>query len=139
MSNLYICLAFLPNQFLPIYSLIFLLVLPIFLHLIIYIIVIIFKNKEITNTQIHPTEYINPTELRYQTSMAYILIMALLFDLIGYGPRGILIIIDPELQQSITTYEALTTLPSFCLIINIGLLYKMNKEIPKKIRSTFRR
>jgi hypothetical protein len=101
--------------------------------------VIIFKNKEITNTQIHPTEYINPTELRYQTSMAYILIMALLFDLIGYGPRGILIIIDPELQQSITTYEALTTLPSFCLIINIGLLYKMNKEIPKKIRSTFRR
>jgi hypothetical protein len=59
--------------------------------------------------------------------------MTLLFDIIGYGPKGILITIDLGLKQSIVIYSALEILPSFCLLINIGLLYKINKEIRKNI------
>jgi len=64
--------------------------------------------------------------------------MALLFDRIGYGPKGILVVIDLGLKQSIIIYSALEILPSLCLLINIGLLYKMNKKIRKNILLIFR-
>lgn len=135
MSNVYICFGYFPNKFFPIYSLIFLLALPVFVHLIIYLIFIIFKKNEIPNIQVHPVGYIDPIEINSKLLMKSILIMTLLFDIIGYGPKGILSTIDLRLNQSIGIYSALEILSSICLLINIGLFYKINKEIRKKITS----
>ncbi|CAF2441629.1 unnamed protein product [Rotaria sp. Silwood2] len=135
MSNVFICFAFFPNQFFVIYSVAFLLALPVFLHLMICIIMSIFRTSETTNNQIYPPEQIDSIEIDYQLSMRCILIMALLFDIIGYGPRSILAVIDYQLQESIAIYAALEILPSLCLLIDLGLLYKMNKEVRKKFTS----
>jgi hypothetical protein len=94
------------NSIFAIYSLIFLLALPVFFHLIIYIIINIFKKNAI-----HPIGHIIPIEIVYQSLMKYILIMGLLFDIIGYGPKGILVVIDFGLKQSIVIYSALEILP----------------------------
>ncbi len=98
---------------------------------------LIFKKNEITTTQVHPIEQINPTEINYRLLMNYILIMALSFDILGYGPKHILTIIDSKLKQSIAIYAVLEILPSIFLLIDICLFFKMNKEIRKKILSIF--
>jgi hypothetical protein len=135
MSNVYICYAFIPDQFFVIYSVAFLLALPVFLHLLIYIITNLFQISETTTTQVYPARQIDPTGTDHQSLMKYMLVMGLLFNIIGYGPRGILAAIDYGLQQSIALYAGLETLPSLCLLFNIGLLYKINKEARKKITS----
>ncbi|CAF3638646.1 unnamed protein product [Rotaria sordida] len=112
MSNFYICLGIVPNRFFVVYSIAFLLALPVFLHLMIFIIMNIFKISETTNNQIYPAEQRNSIEIDYQLLMKYILIMALLFNIIGYGPISILAVIDYQLEQSIAIYAALEILPS---------------------------
>jgi hypothetical protein len=135
MSNVLICFAYYPNQFFSIYSLAFLLALPLFLHLIIYIIMIIFKLGSTTNNQVYPAGQTDPTGIDHQVLMKYILFMAFLFNLIGYGPRCLLGVIDYTLKESIAVYAALEILPSLCLLIDIGLFYKMNKEVRKNVRT----
>jgi hypothetical protein len=137
MSNFYICFGYLPNQFYTIYSVAFLLAWPVFMHLVIYIIMMIFKQDETTNAQVYPFEQNDPTGIDYRVLMSYILIMGLLFDLPGYGPRNILAIIDSQLQKSIGIYAALEILPSVFLLIDICLFFKMNKEVRKKVLSLF--
>lgn len=138
MSNIYICFGYFPNQFFSLYSLIFLFILPVCLHLIIYLIFILFKRIPIQNIQVHPVGHTNPTEIDSRLLMKYIFIMSLLFDIIGFGPKSILSAVDLRLKQSIGIYSALEILPSLCLLINIGLFYKINKEIRKKIISICR-
>ena len=135
MSTLYGCLGYIPNQFLPIYSLVFLFALPVFLHFLLFIFMCIFKSNETTNTQVYPAGHIDPTGVNDQSIMKYIFIMGLLFAIIGFGPRAILLVMDLNLQQSIAIYAALEILPSFCLLIDIGLFYIMNREVRKKITS----
>ena len=96
------------------------------------------KNNETMNNQVYPAEQTDPMRMDDQVLMKYILIMALLFDIVGYGPKGILAAIDYRLQQSIAVYAALGILPSLCLLIDIGLFYKMNKEVREKITSICR-
>jgi hypothetical protein len=93
---------------------------------------------ETRNIQVQPVGQTELIEIADQLLMKYILIIAFLFNIIGYAPKGILGAIDYRLQQSIATYAALEILPPLCLLIGIGLLYKINKEIRKKITSVFR-
>ncbi|CAF1288863.1 unnamed protein product [Adineta steineri] len=133
MSNIYICLAIFPKQFFPVYSIAFLFAFPVFLHLLIYIMENLCKKDELMNTQIYPAGHIEPGETHHQSKTTYIFIMNLIFNIIGYGPKSILAAIDYKSQQSISLYAVLEILPSLCLLLDIGLLYKMNKEVRKKI------
>ena len=138
MSNVFICLAFLPDQFFALYSVIFLLALPIFLHLLVYILGKLMVKHHANNPQIHPVDHANDIELNHSSLMSYVFTMGLLFDIIGYGPRCLLGVVDYRLKKSVAIYAGLEILPSLCLMICIGLLFKMNKEIRKKILSIFR-
>ena len=100
---------------------------------------IIFNKNETNNNQVHPDGQREPSGIVDQVLLKYIILMGLLFDIIGYGPIGILAAVDYQLRQSVAVYAALEILPSLCLLIDIGLLYIINKEIRKKITSICRR
>lgn len=87
------------------------------------------------HNQVYPTVQMDAPEIDHQLSMKYVLIMGLLFNVMGYGPRGILGAIDYQLQTSVAIYSALEILPSLCLLINLGLIFKMNEEIRNKLTS----
>jgi hypothetical protein len=135
MSNLYICFAIFPNQFLLIYSIVFLLALPVFLHLVVYIIGIVWKNDGIVNTQVYPSGQVDPTGIDHRSLLNYVFIMGLLFNILGYAPRGLLGVIDFRLRQSVALYAILEILPSMFLLIDLIFLYKLNKETRKHMRS----
>ena len=125
-SNMYICLGFLSNEFFINYSIVFLFALPIFLHLLLMFILRMNVNR------VYPMEEINPNEMNIRSLMNYLILMGFLFDIIGYGPRSFFATTDPNFRKSIAVYSILEILPSLCLLINLGLIYQMNKDVPKK-------
>lgn len=132
-SNMYICLGFLSNKFLTNYSIIFLFALPIFLHLLIYLLMFILRKNEMNVNRVYPMEEIHPIEMNIRSLMNYLILMGFLFDIIGYGPRSFFATTDPNLTKSIAVYSILEILPSLCLLINLGIIYYMNRDIPKKL------
>lgn len=137
-SSPYVCLGFFPNQFFPIYSAAFLLALPLAVHLVLFVSMLIFELGQTTNTQVYPAGDVDPTDVNDRSLVNSVCLMAIVFDLFGYGPRSILGIIDLYFQQSIIVYSGLEILPSLTLLIGMGYFYMINVEIRKNIPAIFK-
>lgn len=135
MSNIYVCFGYLPNQFFTIYSIAFLLTLPVCLHLFAYLASYVLKTDGPSTTQVYPGGQTDPTGISHRSSANYVFIMGLLLAIVGYAPRALLAVVDVRLQQSIALYAILEILPSMSLLVDCVLLLKMNKETRKKITS----
>lgn len=99
---------------------------------------IVFDLGRTTNNQVYPVGEIDATDVDDDRSLVRsICLMGILFDLVGYGPRAILGIVDLQSPQSVILSPALEVLPSLTLAMIVGWIYKMYAEIRKKIPSIF--
>ena len=137
-SSPYVCLGFFPNQFFPIYSAILLVALPLFVHLVLFISMVIFEFGHMNNTEVYPAIEVNLTHASDRSLVNSICLMAVTFALFGYGPRSILGIVDLRFEQSIVLYSGLEILPSLTLLIGMGYFYLINVEIRKNIPAIFK-
>ena len=136
LSSPYICLGFIPNQFFPLYSVVFLLALPLAVHCVLFISMIVFDLGRTANNQVYPAGDVNPIDVDDDRSLVQsICLMGILFALLGYAPRAILGIVDLQSPQNVILSPALEVLPSLTLAMIIGWIYKIYAEIRKKIPS----